>query len=217
MKEILCYGDSNTWGHTPVTGCRYSRDVRWPGVAQKLLGSDYFIHENGIGGRTSIYDDPLVPCKNGLKSLDYALLSSRPLDMVVLCLGTNDMKITNVQGSRKGNETLIREILSANERFHTHEPIFPNGVRILLLAPIHIHPAIEVINPGAQFSSNAANETKLFAQQFEALAAAYSEVSFLDASLYAFPSEEDGVHMNEKSHQRLGTAVADKIRQIFEV
>ena len=136
--------------------------------------------------------------------------------MVVLCLGTNDMKLTSVQDSRKGNETLIRKILSANERFHTHEPIFPNGVRILLIAPIHIHPSVEIINPGAQFSRNAANETRLFAQQFEELAAAYSEVFFLDASLYAFPSEKDGVHMDEESHQRLGKAVADKIREIFE-
>lgn len=217
MKEILCYGDSNTWGHTPVIGRRYSRAVRWTGVAQKLLGDEYFIHENGIGGRTSAYDDPLVPCKNGLKSLDYALLSSRPLDMVVLCLGTNDMKLTNAQGSRNGNEILIREILFANERFRTHEPIFPNGVRILLIAPIHIHSDVENINPGSRFTSDAAKETKLFAQQFEELAASYPEVSFLDASLYASPSEEDGVHMSADSHQRLGKAVADKIREILEV
>ena len=34
MKNILCFGDSNTWGYDPVTGSRYAYDVRWTGRLQ---------------------------------------------------------------------------------------------------------------------------------------------------------------------------------------
>ena len=65
MKRILCYGDSNTWGHDPTktdpaTGlyCRYPKDVRWTGVLQNLLGSGYTVIEEGQNGRTIATEDP---------------------------------------------------------------------------------------------------------------------------------------------------------------
>lgn len=65
MKEILCYGDSNTWGFTPTTGARYPYAVRWPGVLGALLGSGCRITENGVNGRTTVFNDPDFPCRNG--------------------------------------------------------------------------------------------------------------------------------------------------------
>lgn len=214
-KHILCYGDSNTWGYIAKVGGRYSEDIRWPCVARRLLGEGFRVWENGLNGRTSIFDDPTFPCRNGRAGLDYALLTSKPLDLVVLALGTNDLKFTDVKGSRRGVEYLIQEILSANARLHTDEPIFPNGPHILLLSPIRIHTQVETINPDTHFGGSIPAASADFAQQFQLAVEKFPEISFLDSSVYASPSEEDGVHMDAASHQRLGAAVAEKIFDIL--
>ena len=216
IKQILCYGDSNTWGFVPKIGDRYPDNIRWTGVAGQILGEDYHIWENGINGRTTIYDDPVFPCRNGQTSLDYALLASKPLDLIVLSLGTNDLKFTDVKGSRRGVERLIREILSANSRLYTDTSVFPHGVKILLLSPIRIHKQVETIDPDTRFGGTIPEESDAFPEQFKAVADLFPEVSFLDASVYVVPSQEDGIHMDAESHQRLGVAVAEKIQEIFQ-
>jgi lysophospholipase L1-like esterase len=67
MKTILCYGDSNTWGYDPATGERHARDERWPGVLRRELGDGYLIIEEGLNGRTTVWDDPIEGYKNGNK------------------------------------------------------------------------------------------------------------------------------------------------------
>ena len=58
MKNILCYGDSNTWGYIPGTGGRYPRDIRWTGRMAKALGEDYYVLEAGLSGRTQCIQIP---------------------------------------------------------------------------------------------------------------------------------------------------------------
>ena len=46
MKQILCFGDSNTWGLNAETGTRFSWEERWTGVLQeKLQGRDIRVIE----------------------------------------------------------------------------------------------------------------------------------------------------------------------------
>lgn len=53
MKTILCYGDSNTYGLKSDLVSRYPRNVRWTGILQEKLGSEYYVIEEGLGGRTT--------------------------------------------------------------------------------------------------------------------------------------------------------------------
>ena len=92
MKHILCYGDSNTHGYIPGGG-RYDDDTRYTGILAKLLGSDYRIIEEGLNSRTSSFDDPFEPYKNGMDCLVPCLDSHKPLDLTILMLGSNDMKV----------------------------------------------------------------------------------------------------------------------------
>ena len=91
MKNILCYGDSNTFGSIPGGG-RYPYGVRWPGRLAGLLGADWHLIEEGMGGRTTVWEDPLEPGRCGIRYLPVALCSHQPLDMVIVSLGTNDCK-----------------------------------------------------------------------------------------------------------------------------
>ena len=72
MINILCFGDSNTNGTNPAGG-RWPRDKRWPGILQRLLGEDYYVIEEGCGGRTTVFEDCLELDKNGRTQLRVAL------------------------------------------------------------------------------------------------------------------------------------------------
>ena len=87
MKNILCYGDSNTFGTDPVHGGRHPWDVRWTGVLGQLLGPGYNIIEEGCGGRTTVFDDELSYGRIGLKMLVDFFVSHNPLDLFILSLG----------------------------------------------------------------------------------------------------------------------------------
>ena len=91
-KRLLCYGDSNTWGYIPGSAGRYTFNQRWPGVLQNELVGRARVFEDGLSGRTTIYDDPFEKNLNGEKHLLAALKRCTPLDLVILMLGTNDLK-----------------------------------------------------------------------------------------------------------------------------
>src|SRR5476651_2205463 len=90
---VLCYGDSNTWGQKPDKSGRYPADIRWTGRLQQLLGNGYYIIEEGLGSRTTDLDYDKKSGRNGKIYLIPCLESHNPIDVVVLMLGTNDLKI----------------------------------------------------------------------------------------------------------------------------
>ena len=97
MKTILCYGDSNTHGTLPMASLdddgRLGPQARWPGVMAADLGGDYHVVEEGLPGRTTVHDDPFEGVHlNGLRIFPAILNSHRPIDGLVLMLGTNDLK-----------------------------------------------------------------------------------------------------------------------------
>ncbi len=91
MKTIVCFGDSNTWGFAPISKARYDRDTRWPGVLRNALGGGYLVIEEGQNGRTTVWDDPIEANKNGATYLLPCLESHKPLDLLIIKLGTNDL------------------------------------------------------------------------------------------------------------------------------
>ena len=111
MKNILCFGDSNTWGYEPLVARRYPADVRWPGVLQNSLGSDYRVIEEGLNGRTTFINEDERPLRSGSDVLPIILESHRPLNLVVVMLGTNDLKLElpllNIESSSLGLRTVV--------------------------------------------------------------------------------------------------------------
>ena len=116
MKNILCFGDSNTWGYSPIDGTRYPLDIRWTGVLQKSLGTDYRIIEEGLNGRTTFINEDERPLRSGSDVLQIILESHRPLDFVIIMLGTNDLKVEfnlSVEEIAQGAKTLCEMVLNS--------------------------------------------------------------------------------------------------------
>lgn len=214
-RQILCYGDSNTWGFMPGSGQRYPAGQRWPGVMAHRLGEPYHVVEAGLNGRTTVFDDPVDHYRNGLKSLGATLLQACPLDLVILALGTNDLKFTDARESARGISALIsetRKVLTETAHIYEAEP-WVTPVRILVIAPILVHPDLEKISPDTTIRGGYVKSLG-FAASYQA-AADKAGAWFLDGSRWASPSDVDGVHMMPAAHRSLGLAAADKVREIF--
>src|SRR5205823_14853331 len=62
-----------------------------PGVLPRELGDDVHVIEEGLNGRTTAFDVPEEPDRNGLVFLPATLESHAPVDLLVLFLGVNDL------------------------------------------------------------------------------------------------------------------------------
>ncbi|MBQ3216914.1 MAG: lipolytic enzyme, G-D-S-L [Oscillospiraceae bacterium] len=97
-KHIVCFGDSNTHGYCadPMDcedhGDRFNENERWTRLLQQKLGDEYLVLEEGLSGRTTVFDDPLHECMSGLDYITPCLMSHEPVDLLIIMLGTNDTK-----------------------------------------------------------------------------------------------------------------------------
>lgn len=210
MPNILCFGDSNTFGTNP-SGGRWPRNRRWPGILQEKLGPDFYVIEEGLGGRTTVLADPLEGDKNGRVHLALALHSHRPLDLVALMLGTNDLKhrfgllpVDVAQGAAA---------LGRLVQTYDYGPAYPVP-KVLLISPIHIGEGVEhSVYTG--FAPQAAQLSRQLAPLYRAQAQAHGWL-FLDAAAAARPSSRDMLHMEAADHAALAGAVEAAIRANFQ-
>ena len=93
MKQILCFGDSNTWGYDGESRERLPWGVRWTSLLQEKLNKEkYRVIEEGLCGRTTVFEDPLRDGRKGTALLPTLLETHAQVDVITLMLGTNDCK-----------------------------------------------------------------------------------------------------------------------------
>lgn len=209
-KVVLCYGDSNTYGYIPETGMRYPRHVRYPGVLQDLLGDEYTVIEEGCNGRTTIHDDPVDGWKNGLDYLRPCLNSHKPVDIVILMLGSNDLKTSFgltageiAQGAGMLVD-VIRDFTAEKQGF------IP---KIILISPPEIGAGIKTSPFYGAFSENAIAESRKFPEKYREVAKDRGCI-FLDAAQYIYPSDYDSLHLTPEAHRILAEKLASVIGTI---
>lgn len=209
MRNILCYGDSNTYGYNPENGLRYPKDVRWTGHLQSLLEDDIIIEE-GCNGRTTVTEDPNEPWKNGLDYLKPCLNSHKPVDLVILMLGTNDLKEyfhKTAEQIASDAGILVDTIKSFTELKQGFVPT------IILVSP----PQVGEDMPNSPFSNSftprSLAESKLFAQYFKAVAK-QKDCIFFDAATCVEPSKEDSLHLTASGHIALAEALYQVISSL---
>ena len=208
-KRILAFGDSNTWGYDARTGKRFGKYVRWTGVLQKLLDEEYTVIEEGLSGRTTVFDDPLHEGLNGLKYLYPCLETHKEIDLLIIMLGTNDCKARFAASSKNIADGAARLIKLAKSL-----DVWKIEASILLISPGPIEKGCE--------SSLVAGKMGICSDKSYELAKEYKIVAkendcyFLDASEYVKMNDIDYMHLDEESHTKLGKALAEFIeRQII--
>jgi lysophospholipase L1-like esterase len=218
-KRVMVYGDSNTWGYIPVesgTTTRYPKDVRWPGVAQAALGSSYEVIDEGLSARTTDVPDPTLPHISGAgldgsAYLSAAIATHHPLDLVVIMLGTNDVKKMFDRSPFRialGMGKLVDIVAQTKGGVGTSYP----APKVLVLAP----PPLGKLAPEsrAERFAGGVEKTKELPAYYEAIAKA-AGAEFLDVGKLTTTDGVDGVHLSPQAHKAIGTGVAEKIKGIL--
>jgi lysophospholipase L1-like esterase len=194
MKTILCYGDSNTWGYCPKTQGRLSADDRWPGVLRRELGAAYGVIEEGLGGRTTVWNDPVEgEHKNGKTYLRPCLETHQPVDVVIIMLGTNDLKRRFGVGAfdiARGAAVLSQIVRSSAAG--------PDGTapRVLLVTPPPVAPLAGT--HFAEMFAGAEEKSRQLAREFRRVADELG-CELLDAGDVVVSSPRDGIHLHNKT------------------
>ena len=210
-KHIVCFGDSNTHGYcAEPTDCadggdRFNETERWTCLLQQALGEDYLILEEGLSGRTTVFQDPLHESMSGLDAIYSCLMSHEKVDLLIIMLGTNDTKerfSVNSACIAIGMERLVQKAKSIDA--------WRNGnPNILVIAPPHIGEGLYLIPEGDAMGRGCPEKSRELAPRYEALCARQG-CAFLDAEGIAEFNNHDCMHLTRRGHR----ALADKLATI---
>lgn len=210
MQTVVCFGDSNTWGCPPYaniaqTPDRMPRERRWAQVMQRQLGDGVFVIEEGLSGRTTVFDDPIEGIhKNGSRTLIPVLETHAPIDLLVMMLGTNDFKDqfnNSAFNSSRGMLTLIQMVKG-------HYALVDRPPEVLVVTP----PALTADAEPAIWGQGAKRciDHAYYLQQVAERTGCFH----FDANRVV-KAGIDGVHMDEAAHGVFGAAVAVEAAKIL--
>lgn len=221
-KHILVFGDSNSWGWTPVsTGfptVRLDTSKSWPGVMEKSLGASYSVSVDALSGRTVDVDYPAalgsVPGTgfNGKTALPAAIAREMPLDLIVIMLGTNDVRSDLNRSPEQiaaGLRQLTELVAASAGGVFTSYP----APKVLIVVPPAVadtsRTPINQVMAGASAKSLALPAAVRAALQG-------TNAAVLDGTKVVTVHGIDGVHLNEADHAVLGKALAEDVRRVLE-
>lgn len=203
MAVILCYGDSNTHGSCPMSFAgdsrRYAPGQPWPDVMARELGPQHRVLAEGLPGRTTVHDDLVEGgARNGLAVLPAILHSHKPIDLLILMLGTNDLKprfsVTSFEIARSALRLA---------QFARGEGVV-GDVMLVAPAPVLETRALADVFAGAeQRQAGLADHLKSMAHG--------DGFGFVDAGSIVQVSDVDGVHWEADMHDALGTEMSKRV------
>ena len=202
IRRVLCFGDSNTYGANP-SGPRFDETERWPMLLQAYLGDGFRVLEEGFGGRTIAFDDPVEGgYKSGMVYLPPCLMSHNPLDLVAIMLGTNDTKQRFAMSAPAIAQALAR-LIRLCHLYALDARGEPS--RVLIIAP----------SMAGTFDARSVEVSEQLAEEYQRIAR-LMRCAFLNAADFCSASTEDGVHLTAAGHRALARGVADKVLEIFK-
>jgi len=211
MKTILCYGDSNTWGYNPLSQARHEYQDRWTSVLQRELGDDYLIISEGLNGRTTVWEDPIELHKNGAAYLPPCLESHKPVDLVIIMLGTNDLKqrFSLPAGDIAAGLGVLVDIVKKSGC----GPDTTASPDLLLLIP----PEVRKLTAFAEMFAGSREKSLGFPVAYAGVArekGVTAGVTALDIGRKVRFSDADGIHFEPPQLEILGKLVADEVKQL---
>ena len=205
--NILCFGDSNTYGYKPDGTGRFDENTRWTQILQKKLGSGYRIIEEGLCGRTTVFQDELREGRRGLDLIGVTVEMQNPLDLMILMLGTNDCKTrygASAAVIARGLEQVICKARKSSSR----------PFDILVVSPIHLGKGIGEPDFDPEFNESSEVVSQNLASEYRKVALQNHAV-FLNAADFASPSTTDREHLNEAGHAALAEAIYSKVLSMY--
>lgn len=216
MKTILAYGDSLTYGANPQPGGpRHAYEDRWPSVLERGLGGKARVIAEGLGGRTTAFDDWTADAdRNGARILPTLLAGHAPLDMVIIMLGTNDLKPA-VNGNALTASYGMRRLVQITRGHFSMlgEPV----PEVLLVAPPLVCDTDNSDMMG-HFGGleHALLQASELAQHYARRAQEWN-IGFFDASTVAQPDPRDGIHLDAANTRAIGEGLVPVVKSMLDL
>lgn len=207
-KLIICFGDSNTWGADVEKDRRFPEELRWPCQMQKLLPA-YRIVEEGLCGRTSVFEDPISPYRKGLDYLIPCLETHSPLFGLVIMLGTNDCKERFSATGKNIAQGMARLVKVAKE-----QTVWIDKPNILVVAPPPMPKGVET-GFYAEEMGKCSEKSYTLGRHYAAISKEQN-VAFLDLNGIGIFSTKDYMHFREDCLGDIAKAIAEKITAEFK-
>lgn len=206
MRRIVCFGDSNTYGQSPVDGSRYGEDVRWPGVLNSLLGEGFEVVNEGKSGRTIAFDDPYIEGCNGIEDIGECLDRNQPIDLLIIMLGTNDLKVYFESTPQMIADNLRKMCEIVKEK---------TDAKLLLVSPMLLGDQIEFSPLHLEFGREQVDYSFELAPQIEKVAEEVGS-EFIDLAVVAMSSDVDCLHLMPEEHAKVAQAMEAKVLSVFK-
>lgn len=209
QRRVLVFGDSNTYGYDPARDGRYTEEERYPCRLQALLGGGWRVVEEGLSGRTAVFEDPLTEGLCGLSAITPVMMSHAPLDTVVIMLGTNDVKQRFGCAApliAKGIVRLVQKALVTDA--------WRGAPDVLVVCPTPIVPEYAERLFGQEMGAGCDVRAAALAGALEPLLKPLPGVRFLDAGKIpgVEPHPLDGMHLTNGAHAALAQALARELK-----
>ncbi len=216
-KHIVCLGDSNTHGYCadPADSGngsdRFTENQRWTRLLQSRLGDGYLVIEEGLGGRTTCFDDPIHEGLNAMNYIYPCLMSHEPVDLLVIMLGTNDTKdrfYASAACIALGMARLVKKA-KATECWGGKAP------NILVIAPPHIGEGMLTSDVAATMGSGCVAKSREVAHYYK-IQCDQLGVHFLDAQAMGCEFNQiDYMHLTSQGHATLAEHLASVIPSLL--
>ena len=201
MKNILCYGDSNTFGFNPKDNSRYDENTRWTAILQKNSGSEYNVINEGMPNRTGFVDNPDGFLFSSQKHFPEVLSKIESVYALILAIGTNDLMFeynVTFDTVEKGLNNLIK---MAKEKTNN----------IIIVPPTIMNENVLNGYFSSMFDTTSIIKSKEVGKIFKKVALE-TNCRYFDINEFVMPSDIDGLHYDEKSHK----LIADKLTEFIK-
>jgi len=205
-KRIMVYGDSNSWGYMPNLNKRFDKWTRWPAVMATELGEEYYVAEENVNGRTTCFDDAVNDNRNGRKNLSYCLDTQKPLDLVIIMLGNNDVRSFYNADAKY----IARCMQSLVEKVNLEMP----AAKVLVIAPPHLKMSVLTGILGHYYTEADVVKSRELAAEYASMCKAKGAL-FFDAQTVIECCDEDGIHITGENHRKLGKHMAGLVKEIL--
>lgn len=202
MKNIFCFGDSNTFGFNPKDGSRYDKTSRWTGVLQELLDGNYKIINHGKNNRTFFSINPNDPEISGLNILPARLKGN--IDIIIVSLGAND-----TQKIYKNNDS---NYINAINRTVEIIKEYNQNTQIILTAPPVIQESVLDSYFNLMFDKNSILKSEILPKIYQENAKKLN-IKYIDFNEITPVSDIDGLHYTKEGHIKIANYLAEIISQ----
>lgn len=204
MKNVLVYGDSNTWGDLPCYSSRIALKKRWTYKLGKKLKRKWNLYVDALPGRLAGEGCEEEKFKWGKIVFESVMRVNGPFDMVIIFLGTNDL----MPKWKKKSKDIINDLKWYSEVFDNY---YLNDDRCKKYLNNKKPMVLYILPPKMYLSECTKKENEKISKKRKDIIDYFSKSNYNVIINDEVSVVEDGIHLSEIGNEEVYKKVYDYI------